>query len=126
MTVNDLLKNAVALMGGDIDDLTEYEGYAIISINTMLADLFEIQNALLKSADDETLTVIPSVTAVEDDLTYDDRLTRNVMNYGLARDLGIKDNHPATSYFTRLYDEKRSKYNVGISTQVTDDYADEE
>jgi hypothetical protein len=122
MTVANLIQSAVALMGGDLEDTTDYNAYAIASTNMMLADLFSINNAILASAAEDELTSIPSVTAVSDTLTYSDKLTRNAMVYGLARDLGLRDNHPATSMFSRLYDEKKAACNIGTSSQVTDYY----
>lgn len=128
MTVADLTKNAVASMGGDLDDsaLAEYHPYAYVSINTLLADLFSINNALRVQAEETALTEIPTVTASTDELTYNTNLLRNVMLFGLARDFAIKDNHQALGYFTRKYDENKSKYNIGVSSQVTDYYEDTE
>jgi hypothetical protein len=125
VTVANLITAALALMGSDLTS-TDYNTYAIPSVNMMLADLYDVNNGLLESADGTLLTSIPAVTATTDTLTYDERLTRNVMPYGLARDLGRMDNNPAVGAFTRLYDENKRRYTVGIPEDIEDVYGDTE
>lgn len=125
VTGNDLLKKAVTIMGGDPNSIpTAQQAAAVHSINTMLADLFEVNNSILAADGLSTLPAIPSVTAetMGTGLTYRDELTVNTMHYGLARDLGLPRNHSCLAYFADAYESNKARYLKGVAESVTDMY----
>lgn len=121
VTVSNLLTAALALMGADLTS-ADYTAYAIPSVNLMLADLFSINNALLALAGQAELTAMPSVSGAGEAVPYRDELTRNVMPYGLARDLGRMDANPGVGGFTRIYDQNKESFNAGVSQDMLDCY----
>ena len=98
----------------------------LCSVNTMLADLFDVNNALLESRGDGPLAGMPEVAALGDQISYDGRLARNVMPYGLARDIGRAENNPAAERYALAYDENKRKNSVCVVATITDHYADSE
>lgn len=89
MTANDLLKSACAMF----HDYTpsDYTGVGLAGINVVLAETFEVNNRIRQNAGKDPLEDIPSITAVDQTLTYEPILTRNAMVYGLAEKLIIDD-----------------------------------
>lgn len=126
-TGNDVLKNALAIMGGDPGTVPgsvppAQAAAAVLSINTMLADLFNVNNSILAANGLATLAAIPSVAALGDALPQRDELTRNVMHYGLARDLGLPRNHTNLAYFADAYESGKARYTQGAAESVVDVY----
>jgi len=124
VTGNDVLKSAMALMTGDPDmaPTTQQAKAALASINTMLADLFAVNNSLLLADGLPALAAAPTVTALGDALPYRDELTRNTMHFGLARDLGLPRNHSNLAYYADSYESGKFRYAKGVAEAVAGQY----
>jgi hypothetical protein len=139
MTGMGLLKIALAILGKDPDDTDDYEAAALIHINTLLADLFDVNNSILTAGGGAALAEIPLLTLgmsddlddidVQKDAGYADMLARNVMPWGLARLIGAGESFRNIGYVANTYEENKLKaavYNDGTITDVYSDLAVEE
>jgi hypothetical protein len=124
LTGQQVLQNAVALMGGDPTNIPAIQQtQALASINAQLADLFDVNNSLLAAKGQPELTMaMPAVSQLSDSVPYCDELARNVMHFGVARDLGIPRGNPNVSYFASGYEANKSRYLRGIPEDVADCY----
>lgn len=124
MTVQNLFDDALALIAVESADAENYSPFAIRHVNALLADLYEIENSLRASKGLAELTVMPTVAALPDALTYQDELTRNVMPYGLIMRLVLNEDNASIGYFNQRYEDGKSRYNVCSSSTITDVYSD--
>jgi len=106
MTAQQLFDLTVGIMGVTPANATSYTDTIIPQINTILANTFSLENNNREYAGLVELTVIPTVAALSDNLTYQDNVLRNVVVYGLAQLLSLSDDDTikAGFYETRYGD----------------------
>lgn len=127
MTAQQVLQNAVALMGGDPNNIPPIQQTeALASINAQLADLFDVNNGLLAAKGEAAPACIPTVARLEDSLpdSLCEELARNVIHYGVARDLGMPRSNPNVSYFASVYEMNKARYLRGSAEAVADCYGE--
>lgn len=129
MTGMDLLKVALAILGKDTGATADYETAALIHINTLLADLFDVNNSILVADGEAAKTDIPLLTDLEnediqDAARYADIVVRNVMPWGLARLIGVGESYRNIGYVANTYEENKLKAAVYTDGTVTDVYSD--
>jgi hypothetical protein len=90
MTAKELYESAKALMF-EKKSSRDYDNYYIPWINALLSETFEINNQLRVFNGKEKLAEIPSVSTEKDELTYEDKMLREVLPYGLAANFFIDD-----------------------------------
>jgi len=123
MTAQQLFDLTVGIMGVTPANATSYTDTIIPQINTILANTFSLENNNREYAGLVELTVIPTVAALSDNLTYQDNVLRNVVVYGLAQLLSLSDDDTikAGCYETR-YGENYAKARKTIAEDQTDYY----
>jgi hypothetical protein len=134
MTGKDLLRIALAILGKDPDTTADYENAALIHINMLLADLFDVNNSILTAGGRNALTQIPMLTPgageglddidIQEDAGYADILVRNVMPWGLARLIGIGESCRNIGYVANTYEENKLKAAAYTEGAVTDVYSE--
>ena len=103
MTAWELFSNVMTLMFGVDSEMDDYEGYFVNTLNLILAELFDINNALRMSDGRKPLKNIPEVpkldTSSEEaanktklfELPYEPKLLRTVLPYGVAGYIYVDD-----------------------------------
>lgn len=103
MTGIDLINSAIALMGET--DPTDYTAYATPLINLVLAETFDLNNNLRAAKSEEVLTAIPAITAVTDNIAYENELLPRVLPLGLVCRLYVDEgNTSILSMYKQEYD----------------------
>ena len=82
MTVNDIIKASVALMGDDYDLTDDYTNLISI-LNLIISETFDLNNAIREYKGLVPFTDIPTVISLTDVMTYDSRVL-NILAYAVA------------------------------------------
>lgn len=92
MTVNALLLKTLSLMGADYDEATDYADKFFDTMNILLAENFNLNNAIRNFRGLEPLEDIPQYTNLNQELTYDTQFLTAILPYGIAGNLLLADN----------------------------------
>ncbi len=79
MTGTELLQAALAILGKDTTETADYAVSALIHINAVIAELFDINNSIRTANDAAVLASIPTLATIGGTLTYEAMLTRIVL-----------------------------------------------
>lgn len=124
MTAQQLFDLTVGIMGVTPANATSYTDTIIPQINTILANTFSLENNNREYAGLVELTVIPTVSALSDNLTYQDNVLRNVVVYGLAQLLSLSDDDTIKAgFYETRYADGYAKERKLIVTDPTDYYS---
>ncbi len=117
MTGTELLNLALPLMFSS--DAEEYKTAAVPVINLLLSDCFEVNNSVRIMGGKEAFADIPTISLLEDELPYEDRINKKVLPFGLAGYLYGEDDVAVAAQRLNKYEyEKASGYKaeyVGIA-----------
>jgi len=127
MTAQQLFDLTVGIMGVTPANATSYTDTIIPQINTILANTFSLENNNREYAGLVELTVIPTVAALSDNLTYQDNVLRNVVVYGLAQLLSLSDDDTIKAgFYETRYGDNYAKERKTIAEDPTDYYGEVE
>lgn len=127
MTAQQLFDLTVGIMGVTPANATSYTDTIIPQINTILANTFSLENNNREYAGLVELTVIPTVSALSDTLTYQDNILRNVVVYGLAQLLSLSDDDTIKAgFYETRYGDNYAKERKTIAEDPTDYYSEVE
>lgn len=127
MTAQQLFDLTVGIMGVTPANATSYTDTIIPQINTILANTFSLENNNREYAGLVELTVIPTVAALSDTLTYQDNVLRNVVVYGLAQLLSLSDDDTIKAgFYETRYGDNYAKERKTIAEDPTDYYGEVE
>lgn len=125
MTAQQLFDLTVGIMGVTPANATSYTDTIIPQINTILANTFSLENNNREYAGLVELTVIPTVSALSDTLTYQDNILRNVAVYGLAQLLSLSDDDTIKAgFYETRYGDNYAKERKTIAEDPTDYYSE--
>lgn len=111
MTAQEIFMNLVLpLMGERKETAESYTEQFLPVLNIITVDCFDINNGLRIKRDKEILTEPPMYLSMQDEITYEDDLIRNVMTYGIASRLTIDDGEPNKTGF--LEQNYATRYNL--------------
>lgn len=120
MIGKEILKISLDLM---FETETEYEKNAVSFINLMIPELFETENLIRSSLDQETLKEVPYINDLEDVIPYCDNLTKGAMPYGLASMIMMDDDDTSKAgYYRQLYVNAVNSYSRSVPGLVVDTY----
>lgn len=123
MTVGGLLKKAMSLMGEEGKYESGYEPFVAEIVNQLLADCFDINNAIRESAGKEPLTVIPSVGKTADVLPYEYETLVSIMVYGLAYWLLFQDDeNDKANVCNMMYEQNKVRFTKAAYADVVSNY----
>lgn len=91
MTVEELFTQTIGIMGLTPANATTYRDSLYAQVNTILGQLFDLENNVRVSKELEPLTEIPSVASDSDVLTYQDEVLKRVVTWGLAQLFALTD-----------------------------------
>lgn len=124
MTVKELYELAKSMMF-EKKTSRDYDNYYIPWINVLLSENFDLNNSILLQEGEEALDEIPSVSADDDELPYEDIINRNVLPYGLAAKFFIDDDLSKYDIFNTDYQNAQMRYMRGNMVSLTNVYDDE-
>lgn len=102
MTGADLLSAAAAIM--HLGDTAGYLELAPEFINLVLAETFEVNNRLMLAKGGAELDAIPSVSTLDEEIPYDEALSRLALPLGLVcRLYADEDNNAMLSLYKQEY-----------------------
>ncbi|MBR5559010.1 MAG: hypothetical protein IKU72_02040 [Oscillospiraceae bacterium] len=102
MTVYELLTAAAALFFET--DLSAYSEIALPFVNMILNECFEANNRIRRRSGKESLTTVPVLTSLYEQVPYEERLVRLALPYGLAAKLIYDEQDSARmNYFLSEY-----------------------
>ena len=111
MTVGELLKKAMSLMGEESKNENGYAPFVTDLVNGLLADCFSVNNTVRESAGKQPLTSIPTVTKTTDVLPYEYETLVNVMVYGLAYWLLFQDDESdKANVCNMMYEQNKVRF----------------
>ena len=84
MTAQELFNLTVANMGMTPSNAQTLSEIYLPNLNTILADTFKLENNNRLYNDLPILTSMPTVTSLNDVLTYQENVIRNVVMWGVA------------------------------------------
>lgn len=124
MTVQELFKLTVGIIGVTSNNATSYLGTLVPQVNTILAQTFELENNNREYLGLELLTEIPEVTSVSDTLTYQDNVLRKVVVWGLAQLFALSDDDVVKAgFFENRFADYMKLESKFIETDITDYYS---
>ena len=116
MTLREYFEKLILPSMAERQDAAEiYEESYEAVVNAILADCFEIENAIRRQRGQEELPAVKYYLA-DEELPYDLALMENCMNYGAAARLLVDeagDEGPVVGYLDSLYREGKSRYLTG-------------
>lgn len=92
MTGREALKMAAGIVHET--DCSIYEETAVIWLNVLLSELFDVANRRREADGGEALRTIPQITSLEEELPYDAELTLRTIPKGLTARLFAEDCDP--------------------------------
>lgn len=123
MTVQQLFDLTIGMMGLTSTNASTYLETFIPQVNIILAQCFELENNVRTKNSLTKLTAIPEVTTLTDILTYQDRVLRKVLPWGLAQLLALSDDDTMKAGFFGLrYSDEYNRASYAIETEVTNFY----
>ena len=83
MTVRDIIRTAFAGEYEQVEGDPEANQFLIDVLNLLLVDCYQAEQNSREANGQELLTAIPTVTTLDDEIPYNDMLTRYALPYGV-------------------------------------------
>ncbi|HAZ19131.1 MAG TPA: hypothetical protein DCY75_03035 [Clostridiales bacterium] len=84
MIANDIYKAALSLTFTAENNAQDFKTYFVPFLNLCLAEALHFENSIRESRGEEKLDSAPLITAFEEEIPYDDAITRIALPYGVA------------------------------------------
>jgi hypothetical protein len=127
MTAQELYDQIVLNMGIAPADAGAYDTIILGQINAILAQTFSLENNNRAFKGLTELTVIPTISALSDVLTYQDNVLRNVVSWGVSQLLALTgEEYTKASAYSQIYNDNYAKERKFIAEDPTDYYGDDE
>ena len=123
MTAQELFNLTVGVMGMTPTNAQTLSEIYLPNLNTILADTFKLENNNRLYNDLTILTTIPTVNNLNDVLTYQDNVIRNVVMWGVARQLALADDDVKSSSYAFQYTQGYNNESKTINSDITDYYS---
>lgn len=124
MKADDILTSAMALMFEERQRNPDYVKYAPQYINMLLPETLGVNNQLRKIKGKEPMEAPPIISTLEDDVDYEDELTRTALPWGLAAWLLMGDEEGRYPDYMTMYVQKVNEATRVVPELVKDVYAD--
>ena len=123
MTAQELFNLTVANMGMTPSNAQTLLEIYLPNLNTILADTFKLENNNRLYNDLPILTSMPTVTSLNDVLTYQENVIRNVVMWGVARQLALADDDVKSSTYSFQYTPGFNNESKVIHSDIEDYYS---
>ena len=122
VTEQYIFDSAVTLMFGEEADKPDYTPFYINTLNRLLAENFDNNNALRLMAGKEELAEIPMITDFNEVVDYEPRMTRQILIYGVAGYIYSDDDKGMGTEYKNKYEFERQRVLATMYEDVTDVY----
>lgn len=122
VTAQYIFDSAVTLMFGEEADKPDYQPFYINTLNRLLAENFDNNNALRLIAGKDELTEIPLITDISEIVNYEPRMTRQILIYGVAGYIYSDDDKGMGTEYKNKYEFERQRVLASMYEDVTDVY----
>lgn len=122
VTAQYIFDSAVTLMFGEEADKPDYTPFYINTLNRLLAENFDNNNALRLMAGKDELTEIPMITDYNEVVDYEPRMTRQILIYGVAGYIYSDDDKGMGTEYKNKYEFERQRVLASMYEDVTDVY----
>ena len=122
VTAQYIFDSAVTLMFGEEADKPDYQPFYINTLNRLLAENFDNNNALRLIAGKDELTEIPLITDISEIVNYEPRMTRQILIYGVAGYIYSDDDKGMGTEYKNKYEFERQRVLASMYEAVTDVY----
>lgn len=103
MTSRQIFNQTISLTAGDEADREDYAPFWHDVLNLLLAETFELNNALRECASKPKLTEIPQIVSFEQQVDCEPYVARAVLPAGAASYLLLEDEPGQAAYFSGVY-----------------------
>lgn len=122
VTAQYIFDSAVTLMFGEEADKPDYQPFYINTLNRLLAENFDNNNALRLIAGKDELTEIPLITDISEIVDYEPRMTRQILIYGVAGYIYSDDDKGMGTEYKNKYEFERQRVLASMYEDVEDAY----
>ena len=122
VTAQYIFDSAVTLMFGEEADKPDYQAFYINTLNRLLAENFDNNNALRLIAGKDELTEIPLITDISEIVNYEPRMTRQILIYGVAGYIYSDDDKGMGTEYKNKYEFERQRVLASMYEDVEDAY----
>lgn len=122
VTAQYIFDSAVTLMFGEEADKPDYQPFYINTLNRLLAENFDNNNALRLIAGKDELTEIPLITDISEIVNYEPRMTRQILIYGVAGYIYSDDDKGMGTEYKNKYEFERQRVLASMYEDVDDAY----
>lgn len=122
VTAQYIFDSAVTLMFGEEADKPDYQPFYINTLNRLLAENFDNNNALRLIAGKDELTEIPLITDINEIVNYEPRMTRQILIYGVAGYIYSDDDKGMGTEYKNKYEFERQRVLASMYEDVEDAY----
>ena len=109
MSAQEIFNTAVTLMFGEEADRPDYQPFWLDILNYMLAENFEINNALRAVRGKEVLQEPPRITDMAEEVGYEWELERQILPMGCAGYIYMEDESGIATTYKNKYEVERSR-----------------
>ena len=100
----------------------DYDNYIIPWLNVLLQENFNLNNHLRLKHDEDELEDCPWMESMDDEVSYEVEMCREILPYGLAANFFIDDDLSKYDILHRYYENMQSKYSWGVEEKIEDTY----
>lgn len=122
VTAQYIFDSAVTLMFGEDADKPDYQPFYLNTLNRLLAENFDNNNALRLIAGKEELEEIPLIENITDVVDYEPRMTRQILIYGVAGYIYTDDDKGVGTEYKNKYEYERQRVLASMYEDVEDAY----
>lgn len=117
--VDRLLKEAMSMMGEEPRYRDDYETFVVDIANTLMADLFDVNNTMREQAKKQPLACVPVVQQSREEIPYEYLCIKNIMVYGLAFWLLYHDGESDKANIQNaVYEDHKKKFSTALYQQI--------
>lgn len=122
MTAREIAVSALAILAEPESSLQDFSDTIIPVMNIMLPEMWEINDGL-RRARGKAPEPLPKISALEDDVPYEEELCRSCMPYGLASKMIFDDDDMAkVQYLQSMYVSAMGEFAKAMPCDVEDVY----
>ena len=133
MTAWELFSNVMTLMFGTDEEMDEYQDYYVNTLNLILAELFDLNNALRIGDGRKPLKNIPECPKYDSsapdkaknfEIPYEPKVVRTVLPYGVAGYIYVDDDKAIGTDYKNKYEYAKTQIFQVAFVDIVDVYTD--
>lgn len=123
ITVKDLLRQAMSVMGEEERYESGYAEHAVDLTNLLMVDCFECNNTRRIAAGKEPLREVPMLGEMSDAIPFEYEIVTGVMRYGMAYWLLFQDDeNDKANICNANYEVNKTRFSKAVAEETIDVY----